>query len=57
MEEGMVCYPAGGTVDGTRGDHILLAPAFIVQQPHLDEIVDKLGRSVDAVLAEAGGQA
>jgi adenosylmethionine-8-amino-7-oxononanoate aminotransferase len=54
MQEGMVCYPAGGTVDGKRGDHVLLAPAFIVQQPHLDEIVDKLGRAVDSVLAEAG---
>jgi hypothetical protein len=54
MDEGMVCYPAGGTVDGKRGDHVLLAPAFIVQQGHLDEIVDKLGRSIDAVLAEAG---
>jgi adenosylmethionine-8-amino-7-oxononanoate aminotransferase len=57
MEEGMVCYPAGGSVDGTSGDHVLLAPAFIVQQPHLDEIVDKLGRAVDAVLAEAGAGA
>jgi hypothetical protein len=54
MEEGMVCYPAGGTVDGKRGDHVLLAPAFIVQQAHLDEIVDKLGRTVDSVLAEVG---
>ncbi|GAB4394922.1 MAG: aspartate aminotransferase family protein [Kiloniellaceae bacterium] len=57
MEEGMVCYPAGGSADGTRGDHVLLAPSFIVQQPHLDEIVDKLGRAIDGVLAEAGGAA
>ncbi len=57
MAEGMVCYPAGGTVDGRRGDHILLAPSFIVQQPHLDEIVDKLGRAVDSVLAEVGAAA
>lgn len=54
MQEGMVCYPAGGTVDGKRGDHVLLAPPFIVQQPQLDEIVDKLGRAVDSVLSEAG---
>jgi adenosylmethionine-8-amino-7-oxononanoate aminotransferase len=33
---------------------VLLAPAFIVQQAHLDEIVDKLGRTVDSVLAEVG---
>jgi adenosylmethionine-8-amino-7-oxononanoate aminotransferase len=57
MAEGMVCYPAGGTADGKRGDHVLLAPSFIVQQPHLDEIVDKLGRAVDSVLAEVGAAA
>ncbi|MEO3431004.1 aspartate aminotransferase family protein [Pelagibius sp. CAU 1746] len=57
MAEGMVCYPAGGTVDGRRGDHVLLAPSFIVQRPHLDEIVDKLGRAVDSVLAEVGSAA
>ncbi|WP_193370208.1 aspartate aminotransferase family protein [Pelagibius marinus] len=57
MAEGMVCYPNGGSVDGRRGDHILLAPSFIVQQPHLDEIVDKLGRAVDSVLAEVGAAA
>jgi adenosylmethionine-8-amino-7-oxononanoate aminotransferase len=57
MDEGMVCYPAGGTADGKRGDHVLLAPSFIVQQPHLDEIVDKLGRAVDSVLAETGAAA
>jgi hypothetical protein len=57
MAEGMVCYPNGGSVDGRRGDHILLAPSFIVQQPHLDEIVDKLGRAVDTVLAEVGAAA
>jgi len=54
MDEGMVCYPSGGTADGRRGDHVLLAPPFIVQQQHLDEIVDKLGRAVDSVLAEVG---
>ena len=30
MAEGLICYPGGGTTDGTRGDHILLAPPFIL---------------------------
>src|SRR5690554_1426773 len=30
MEHGLLCYPMGGTVDGRRGDHVLLAPPFIV---------------------------
>lgn len=42
MAEGLMCYPMGGTVDGQRGDHILLAPPFILQEQHLDEIADKL---------------
>jgi adenosylmethionine-8-amino-7-oxononanoate aminotransferase len=30
MEEGVLTYPTQGCVDGTRGDHILLAPPFII---------------------------
>ena len=51
MEHGLLCYPMGGTIDGARGDHVLLAPPFIVTETHLDELVDKLGRAVDAAIA------
>jgi adenosylmethionine-8-amino-7-oxononanoate aminotransferase len=30
MEEGVLTYPTQGCVDGIRGDHILLAPPFII---------------------------
>lgn len=50
MEEGMLCYPMGGSVDGRQGDHVLLAPPFIVSEAQLDEIVDKLGRAIERVL-------
>jgi adenosylmethionine-8-amino-7-oxononanoate aminotransferase len=53
MGEGLMCYPMGGTLDGVRGDHVLLAPPFILDDTQLDEIVDKLSRSVDRALAEA----
>ena len=53
MERGLICYPAGGTADGVRGDHVLLAPPFIVEEAHVAEIVDKLGGAVDAALGEA----
>jgi hypothetical protein len=46
MEAGLLCYPMGGTVDGQRGDHILLAPPFIVDETQLDELVDKLGMAI-----------
>jgi adenosylmethionine-8-amino-7-oxononanoate aminotransferase len=41
----------GGTIDGARGDHVLVAPPFIVTEAQLDELVDKLGRAVDAAIA------
>lgn len=42
FEAGLICYPMGGTVDGVNGDHVLLAPPFILEDSHIDEIVDKL---------------
>jgi adenosylmethionine-8-amino-7-oxononanoate aminotransferase len=50
MNEGLACYPMGGTRDGRSGDHVLLAPPFIMTETQMDEVVDKLGRAVDAVL-------
>ncbi|WP_339027666.1 aspartate aminotransferase family protein [Bradyrhizobium symbiodeficiens] len=47
---GLGCYPGGGTVDGVRGDHLLLAPPYIASADEIDLIVDKLGTAVDNVL-------
>ncbi|MNY42756.1 hypothetical protein D3C86_1776760 [compost metagenome] len=52
MAEGLMCYPMGGTLDGRRGDHILLAPPFILEEAHLDELVDKLDAALCCALAE-----
>ncbi|MEB2317957.1 MAG: aspartate aminotransferase family protein [Pseudomonadota bacterium] len=58
MENGLMCYPMGGTIDGRRGDHVLLAPPFIVSEGEIDEIVLRLqralGRTLDTVLAGSG---
>lgn len=51
MDAGLVCYPMGGTVDGRRGDHILLAPPFIIATEQIGELVDKLSAAIDAALA------
>ena len=51
---GLICYPGGGTADGVAGDHILLAPPFIIEEKHVDEIVGKLSAAIGAALAEAG---
>jgi adenosylmethionine-8-amino-7-oxononanoate aminotransferase len=52
MAEGLMVYPMGGTLDGRQGDHVLLAPPFIVDDAQLDLIVQRLARAVDAALAE-----
>lgn len=49
-----MCYPGGGTIDGKRGNHVLLAPPFIVEDSHLEEIVGKLDDAMKAAFAEAG---
>lgn len=48
--EGLMCYPMSGTVDGNLGDHILLAPPFIMEEHQIDEIIVKLGRTFKKVL-------
>jgi adenosylmethionine-8-amino-7-oxononanoate aminotransferase len=50
VERGLLIYPSGGTVDGRRGDHILLAPPYNVTDDELEMIVDLLAETMDAVL-------
>jgi len=50
FEGGLACYPAGGTVDGRSGDHVLLAPPYIATRDHIDMIVERLGTAVDDAL-------
>ncbi|KZL12648.1 Taurine--pyruvate aminotransferase [Pseudovibrio axinellae] len=51
---GLICYPMGGTIDGKQGDHVLLAPPFIMDESHIAEIVEKLSSAIDESLAQAG---
>ena len=48
---GLICYPAGGNVDGVKGDQIILAPPYNASRAGLEEIVDKLQRSLTEVVA------
>ncbi len=51
MERGLLVYPGGGTIDGRRGDHFLLAPPYNVTEAELDVIVDRLTLAVDSAVA------
>ena len=50
MSRGMLCYPMGGPIDGRLGDHVLLAPPFIVDDGHCQMIADVLDASIDAAV-------
>ncbi|MFW2544612.1 aspartate aminotransferase family protein [Primorskyibacter sp. 2E107] len=49
FDAGLICYPMGGTIDGQSGDHILLAPPFILSDAQADEITDKLWTAFRAI--------
>ncbi len=51
LDRGLGIYPCVGTLDGVRGDHMIVAPPYIVTDAELTEIVDRLGVAVDAVFA------
>ena len=52
MARGLMVYPMGGTIDGRHGDHVLLAPPFIISDAELDALAERLAGAVDAALAE-----
>ena len=50
MRAGLLVYPMGGTIDGERGDHVLLAPPYIVSEAEIDAIVERLGTAIDTAV-------
>jgi len=54
MARGLMVYPMGGAIDGVEGDHILLAPPFIIGPSEVDMIVERLDASLEAALAGVG---
>jgi hypothetical protein len=52
MTHGLMCYPMSGTIDGQSGDHVLLAPPFIIEAADVQVITDKLSLAI----AEVSGQ-
>jgi adenosylmethionine-8-amino-7-oxononanoate aminotransferase len=54
LENGLICYPVGGNVDGVNGDVVILAPPYTATDDELGEIVEKTARSVKQVLVSNG---
>ena len=54
FDNGLICYPVGGNVDGINGDVVILAPPYNVTESELTEIVDKTATSIRQVLSAEG---
>ncbi len=53
LDEGLMVYPMGGTIDGVSGDHVLLAPPYIIDGGHVEAIVERLSTALDTALDTA----
>jgi hypothetical protein len=51
IKNGLLVYPMGGTIDGKSGDHVLMAPPYVVSETEIDQIVDVLKQSIDESLS------
>jgi adenosylmethionine-8-amino-7-oxononanoate aminotransferase len=49
MNEGLMVYGMGGTIDGRLGDHLLIAPPYIIEEQHEQELVDKLTVAINGL--------
>jgi adenosylmethionine-8-amino-7-oxononanoate aminotransferase len=52
MEKGVLFYPGHGSVDGVRGDHLMVAPPYIVTEEQIEIIVAALHEAIEQVAAE-----
>ncbi|MDP5215718.1 aspartate aminotransferase family protein [Ruegeria sp. 2205SS24-7] len=50
MGQGLICYPMPGTRDGRQGDHVLLAPPFVMAESDADLSADRLTAAINQVL-------
>ena len=49
LDDGVAIYPSGGTIDGIRGDHVIVAPPFIISESELEQAILRLSGAVDRV--------
>jgi len=50
LSRGLAVYPMNGTIDGTLGEHVIVAPPYIATASDIAAIVERLGEAVDAVV-------
>jgi adenosylmethionine-8-amino-7-oxononanoate aminotransferase len=47
FSKGVALYPCRGTVDGTKGDHLMLAPPFIITEEELRTVCKVLREAIE----------
>jgi adenosylmethionine-8-amino-7-oxononanoate aminotransferase len=52
FEKGLITYPGGGGADGIKGDHLLLAPPFIIMEEQIDKMVSILDETIVEISKE-----
>ncbi|HEY7067283.1 MAG TPA: aspartate aminotransferase family protein [Chloroflexota bacterium] len=52
LQRGLFVYPGTGTVDGERGDHLMVAPPLVITEAECDELAANLTAALDAVAGE-----
>ena len=55
MHNGLVLYPGSGSVDGHHGDHVLIAPPFIISKEEIDELIARFDRTLQEAESELPG--
>ncbi|MEM9205345.1 MAG: aminotransferase class III-fold pyridoxal phosphate-dependent enzyme, partial [Pseudomonadota bacterium] len=53
FSRGLICYPMGGTIDGRNGDHVLLAPPFIISDNEIGYLVEMLSGAIEDAISSA----
>jgi adenosylmethionine-8-amino-7-oxononanoate aminotransferase len=48
---GVLLYPGHGSVDGVRGDHVMIAPPYIVTEQQIQVIVETLSQAIQRASA------
>ena len=56
FDNGLIIYPGTGTVNGRYGDHILIAPPFIINEEEIDQMISILNQSIKEAEAEVFGK-
>jgi adenosylmethionine-8-amino-7-oxononanoate aminotransferase len=54
LDEGLICYPSGGNVDGVSGDTVIIAPPYNASEDELAAVAELFGRAARRALAEIG---